>query len=137
MHTTMIRASMTAYSTAVGPSSFLRKLTRFLVMAFIGHSSGKRVCELLWRVVAAWSGGSTTTLPRSRWNTGQPAGPFFPIRFSRFTYPENSCPGAIGNGPGSAGIPNRRRHDTFANQSDDDGRPRPGTQPGHAPGGRV
>src|SRR5438128_2170710 len=26
MHTTMIRASMTAYSTAVGPSSFVRKL---------------------------------------------------------------------------------------------------------------
>src|SRR5580700_2993007 len=28
MHTTMIRASITAYSTAVGPSSFFRKLTR-------------------------------------------------------------------------------------------------------------
>src|SRR5213079_285809 len=27
MHTTMIRASMTAYSTAVGPSSFVRKST--------------------------------------------------------------------------------------------------------------
>src|SRR6266446_5852444 len=27
MHTTMIKASMTAYSTAVGPSSALRKLT--------------------------------------------------------------------------------------------------------------
>ena len=32
MHTTMIRASMTAYSTAVGPSSRLRNLTMFLVM---------------------------------------------------------------------------------------------------------
>src|SRR5258708_37345016 len=31
MHTTMIRASMTAYSTAVGPSSFFRKLTRCCV----------------------------------------------------------------------------------------------------------
>src|SRR5262245_59064313 len=29
MHTTMIRASMTAYSTAVGPSSRFRKLTTF------------------------------------------------------------------------------------------------------------
>src|SRR5437588_589731 len=28
MHTTMIRASMTAYSTAVGPSSFFRNFTR-------------------------------------------------------------------------------------------------------------
>src|SRR3954466_5487547 len=28
MHTTTIRASMTAYSTAVGPSSLFRKLTR-------------------------------------------------------------------------------------------------------------
>jgi hypothetical protein len=31
MHTTIIRANMTAYSTAVGPSSFLRKLTRDFV----------------------------------------------------------------------------------------------------------
>src|SRR5213082_576194 len=31
MHTTMIRASITAYSTAVGPSSFFRKLTSCLV----------------------------------------------------------------------------------------------------------
>src|SRR5438067_1310032 len=31
MHTTMIRASMTAYSTAVGPSSFFRKATRCCV----------------------------------------------------------------------------------------------------------
>src|SRR3954466_3313038 len=33
MHTTMIRASMTAYSTAVGPSSFFRKRTRFFTRA--------------------------------------------------------------------------------------------------------
>src|SRR5262245_4292476 len=32
MHTTMIRASMTAYSTAVGPSSRFRKLTMFFNM---------------------------------------------------------------------------------------------------------
>src|SRR5262245_56921962 len=31
MHTTIIRASMTAYSTAVGPSSFFRNSTTFLV----------------------------------------------------------------------------------------------------------
>src|SRR5438105_12477545 len=31
MHTTMIRASMTAYSTAVGPSSRFKKLTTLLV----------------------------------------------------------------------------------------------------------
>src|SRR5262245_251646 len=31
MHTTIMRASITAYSTAVGPSSAFRKLTRFLV----------------------------------------------------------------------------------------------------------
>src|SRR3954449_933863 len=30
MHTTMIRASMTAYSTAVGPSSFFTNSTNFL-----------------------------------------------------------------------------------------------------------
>ena len=35
MQTTMIRASMTAYSTAVGPSSFFRKLTNFLTTFFI------------------------------------------------------------------------------------------------------
>src|SRR5947208_1950680 len=32
MHTTMMSANMTAYSTAVGPSSALRKLTADLVM---------------------------------------------------------------------------------------------------------
>ena len=32
MHTTMIRASMTAYSTAVGPSSFRRKSTSVRVI---------------------------------------------------------------------------------------------------------
>src|SRR5689334_23884344 len=36
MHTTMIRASMTAYSTAVGPSSFFRNSTNFLVTFRIG-----------------------------------------------------------------------------------------------------
>src|SRR6266540_3064761 len=35
MQTTMIRASMTAYSTAVGPSSFFTKLTRLFVIARI------------------------------------------------------------------------------------------------------
>jgi hypothetical protein len=33
MHTTMMRASMTAYSTAVGPSSRLRKFTKLFNMA--------------------------------------------------------------------------------------------------------
>src|SRR5687767_13120410 len=35
MHTTMIRASITAYSTAVGPSSRFRKVTNFLARLFI------------------------------------------------------------------------------------------------------
>lgn len=35
MQTTMIRASMTAYSTAVGPSSRLRKLTKLRVIVDI------------------------------------------------------------------------------------------------------
>src|SRR5215210_3778995 len=35
MHTTMMRASMTAYSTAVGPSSFFRKATSLRVIRFI------------------------------------------------------------------------------------------------------
>src|SRR5947209_7772880 len=34
MHTTMMRASITAYSTAVGPSSFFRKLTRLAAKFF-------------------------------------------------------------------------------------------------------
>src|SRR5207249_2504770 len=36
MHTTIIRASMTAYSTAVGPSSRFRKLTTWSVNLRIG-----------------------------------------------------------------------------------------------------
>src|ERR1700733_13275369 len=39
MHTTMISASMTAYSTAVGPSSFFRKLTTDWLNLRIGYSS--------------------------------------------------------------------------------------------------
>src|SRR5262249_26107879 len=39
MHTTMIRANMTAYSTAVGPSSFLRNETNFLVRLRISSAS--------------------------------------------------------------------------------------------------
>jgi|GEM_PF-4130234 len=35
MHTTTMRASITAYSTAVGPSSLLTKLTRVFVIARI------------------------------------------------------------------------------------------------------
>src|SRR3954470_9761637 len=44
MHTTMIRASMTAYSTAVGPSSFFRKATSFRVIKVMGPTpvSGRR-----------------------------------------------------------------------------------------------
>src|SRR5207248_2062524 len=38
MHTTMIRASMTAYSTAVGPSSRFRNFTTLLVNFFIAIS---------------------------------------------------------------------------------------------------
>src|SRR3954470_25046796 len=38
MHTTMMRASMTAYSTAVGPSSFFRNSTNFLVRLRISVS---------------------------------------------------------------------------------------------------
>src|SRR3954462_10337367 len=49
MQTTMIRASMTAYSTAVGPSSFLRKLTRLLVAYFIRFSFGVG-CPGCWAV---------------------------------------------------------------------------------------
>jgi len=40
MHTTMIRASMTAYSTAVGPSSFFRNDTIFFVSVRIGILQG-------------------------------------------------------------------------------------------------
>ena len=35
MHTTTMRANITAYSTAVGPSSFLTKLTSALVNVFM------------------------------------------------------------------------------------------------------
>src|ERR1041384_8145108 len=38
MQTTMIRASMTAYSTAVGPSSRFRKFTTFLTVLRIGEN---------------------------------------------------------------------------------------------------
>src|SRR3954470_24996423 len=40
MHTTMMSASMTAYSTAVGPSSFLRNATSFLVRRVTGSLTG-------------------------------------------------------------------------------------------------
>src|SRR3954447_25323895 len=39
MQTTMMRASMTAYSTAVGPSSFRRNSTTVLVSVRIGEAS--------------------------------------------------------------------------------------------------
>src|SRR5688500_3137690 len=42
MHTTMMSASMTAYSTAVGPSSFFRNSTNFLVTAYTVVSDGNR-----------------------------------------------------------------------------------------------
>src|SRR5262249_58921980 len=46
MHTTMMSASMTAYSTAVGPSSFFRKLTRAELNLRIGKTlSKKRIIE--------------------------------------------------------------------------------------------
>ena len=38
IETTMIKATMTAYSTAVGPSSLLRNLTNFSRKAFMGES---------------------------------------------------------------------------------------------------
>src|SRR5262245_22469322 len=38
MQTTMIRASITAYSTAVGPSSFFRNVTNFLVKLRMRYS---------------------------------------------------------------------------------------------------
>src|SRR5580698_4183268 len=41
MHTTMMRASMTAYSTAVGPSSALTNLMTFLVNLRMGSLPGK------------------------------------------------------------------------------------------------
>src|SRR5207245_191937 len=37
MHTTMMRANMTAYSTAVGPSSRFRKFTTLCASFFITH----------------------------------------------------------------------------------------------------
>ena len=40
MQTTMIRASMTAYSTAVGPSSFFRNETRLFEIACMRLSVG-------------------------------------------------------------------------------------------------
>src|SRR5688572_18581077 len=43
MHTTMISASMTAYSTAVGPSSRFRNSTTFLVIDNMRLYSGNRV----------------------------------------------------------------------------------------------
>src|SRR5438094_3966718 len=43
MHTTMIRANITAYSTAVGPSSFFKNLTRLRVRDRIFGSGVKSV----------------------------------------------------------------------------------------------
>src|SRR5215471_17049103 len=42
MHTTMIRASITAYSTAVGPDSSFRKLTRAELNLRIGKTLSKK-----------------------------------------------------------------------------------------------
>src|SRR5438105_11147284 len=50
MHTTMIRASMTAYSTAVGPSSRRRNFTTLLANFFIVFSFG----SLAIREAAPW-----------------------------------------------------------------------------------
>ena len=41
MHTTIMSASITAYSTAVGPSSRFRNETRLLVKPRIGNSRNK------------------------------------------------------------------------------------------------
>jgi len=58
MQTTMIRATMTAYSTAVGPSSYLRNSTNFLVMTY--------TCILQWMVLSPlWpSEGHATSMER-------------------------------------------------------------------------
>ena len=42
MQTTMMRANITAYSTAVGPSSFLTKVTTFLMSLFMDLSQVDR-----------------------------------------------------------------------------------------------
>src|SRR5216117_752091 len=55
MQTTTIRASITAYSTAVGPSSFLRKLTSCLVRLRMGLSDV--LGALVGRLITV-SGGS-------------------------------------------------------------------------------
>src|SRR5436190_509838 len=62
MHTTMISASMTAYSTAVGPSSFFRNSTACLTSCIF------RLLGLVWATV--WCGRPRgrprrTPLPRS------------------------------------------------------------------------
>jgi hypothetical protein len=75
MHTTMISANMTAYSTAVGPSSRLMKFTTFFSMTISkipknrGESSvidqGRAACwariELILSLIAA---GLAFTIPR-------------------------------------------------------------------------
>ncbi len=47
MQTTIISASITAYSTAVGPSSFFRKLTSFFIMLFIVLLRVVSVCGIV------------------------------------------------------------------------------------------
>jgi len=46
MQTTMIKASMTAYSTAVGPSSAFRKFTKIRVIDFMGYRTFLVVIEV-------------------------------------------------------------------------------------------
>src|SRR5688500_8305016 len=64
-HTMTIRASMTAYSTAVGPSSLTRKRCTFKARDFMGSSSG--YCGLRQRVMRGRAGAETR-------NTLSPAG---------------------------------------------------------------
>ena len=70
MQTTMLRATITAYSTAVGPSSFLTKVTTFLMSLFmispglIERCRGLGVrCQPDWAVV-------TTSFPLFRLHQG-------------------------------------------------------------------
>src|SRR5262245_38106161 len=71
MHTTMIRASMTAYSTAVGPSSFFRKRTVFFNIArymsrYPPRLSAGRLCIGPWMKPITRRTGGPRHRPRWR-----------------------------------------------------------------------
>ena len=82
MHTTTMSASMTAYSTAVGPSSRFRNSTTFFSVPRMGCALVRRTCQRTRRA-ATGGEGMYFTCPRRAAKSGRDSGP--PVRPAGFT----------------------------------------------------